>query len=173
MAFNKFKNRKIFESSKRFLTHKFIKRWKNCFIEFKLSILRTKRERKRRKVDKDHVGDGTQEWTCGQNFDTFKARHWDITYSREHNKLPEAVRLTNNKKNYLIAVVDDRRRSSGRREDPRRHTLGADMMHHYGNQGGSLQRSMDLEVSFKTFSSWNHIQKLFLVAFCASHCKHT
>ncbi|CAO1382613.1 unnamed protein product [Diamesa hyperborea] len=43
-------------------------------------------------------------------------------------------------------VVDDRsRRSSGRREDPRRHTLGADMLH-YANQGGSLGRSMDLEM---------------------------
>lgn len=46
----------------------------------------------------------------------------------------------------LFIVVDDRsRRSSGRREDPRRHTLGADMLH-YANQGGSLNRSMDLEV---------------------------
>lgn len=52
---------------------------------------------------------------------------------------------------FLFLVVDDRgRRSSGRREDPRRHTLGGDMLH-YGSQGGNLQRSMDLEVSREFF----------------------
>ena len=45
-----------------------------------------------------------------------------------------------------LFLVDDRRRSSGRRsEDPRRHTLGTEMMH-YANQGGNMQRSLDLEV---------------------------
>lgn len=50
-----------------------------------------------------------------------------------------------------ILVIDERNRrgGSGRRDerekDIRRHTLGNDMLH-YGGHGGSLQRSMDLEV---------------------------
>lgn len=52
---------------------------------------------------------------------------------------------------FFLLPVDDRRRSSGRRsEDPRRHTLGTEMMH-YANQGGNMQRSMDLEVRREKF----------------------
>lgn len=49
----------------------------------------------------------------------------------------------------MILALDERiRRSSGRRgdeKDIRRHTLGNDMNQYIGH-GGSLQRSMDLEV---------------------------
>lgn len=52
--------------------------------------------------------------------------------------------LTNNLF-FLFSVTDDRRRG-GRREDPRRHTLGGDMLG-YTHQGQvPLQRAMDLEV---------------------------
>jgi hypothetical protein len=60
----------------------------------------------------------------------------------------------------FLAVVDDRgRRSSGRRDDRerdiRRHTLSSDMLH-YANQGGSLQRSMDLEVNIQiSHATWH------------------
>lgn len=108
-------------------------------------------------------------------------RHWDITYTRNIKiNWPEADRLANNF--FLIwfsSVVDDRRRSSGRREDPRRHTLGTDMMH-YANQAGNMQRSMDLEVSFVLqfpnlysnslhYSFDSHSKSFYLLAFCASH----
>lgn len=44
-----------------------------------------------------------------------------------------------------LSATDDRRGRGGRREDPRRHTLGGDMLH-YGGQG-QPQRTMDLEVN--------------------------
>lgn len=47
---------------------------------------------------------------------------------------------------FQFTVVDDRRRAgAGRREDPRRHTLGNDMLG-YGQGQLPPQRAMDLEV---------------------------
>ncbi|XP_070499918.1 myb-like protein P isoform X5 [Chironomus tepperi] len=60
-------------------------------------------------------------------------------------KYEEDYQNEKSSRNQQNEQVDDRRRSSGRRsEDPRRHTLGTEMMH-YANQGGNMQRSMDLE----------------------------
>ncbi|KAL7038529.1 hypothetical protein ACKWTF_009600 [Chironomus riparius] len=60
-------------------------------------------------------------------------------------KYEEDYQNEKSSRNQQNEPVDDRRRSSGRRsEDPRRHTLGTEMMH-YANQGGNMQRSMDLE----------------------------
>ncbi|KAL7038532.1 hypothetical protein ACKWTF_009600 [Chironomus riparius] len=61
-------------------------------------------------------------------------------------KYEEDYQNEKSSRNQQNEPVDDRRRSSGRRsEDPRRHTLGTEMMH-YANQGGNMQRSMDLEM---------------------------
>lgn len=45
-----------------------------------------------------------------------------------------------------LTVIDDRRRSRSR-EDPRRHTLGTEMLHYPNAQQMPMQRSMDLEVT--------------------------
>lgn len=45
----------------------------------------------------------------------------------------------------FINTVSDHRRGM-RRDDPRRHTLGGDMILYAGNQGQQQQRAMDLEV---------------------------
>lgn len=58
----------------------------------------------------------------------------------------------------ICLVPDDRRRVQGvRREDPRRHTLGGDMLG-YGHQGQGLpiQRSMDLEVCLRFFLVYSY-----------------
>lgn len=61
-------------------------------------------------------------------------------FGKTFNNLKETIFL-------LFAVVDDRRRAgAGRREDPRRHTLGTDMLG-YGQGQGPPQRAMDLEVN--------------------------
>lgn len=52
---------------------------------------------------------------------------------------------------FVIAATEDRRRA-GRREDPRRHTLGNDMLGYPPGQGPP-QRTMDLEVNHNIYTS--------------------
>lgn len=57
---------------------------------------------------------------------------------------------------FLFTVSEDRRRGGRPREDPRRHTLGADMLG-YAHQGQMpmQQRAMDLEVTHNNSSHFH------------------
>lgn len=69
-----------------------------------------------------------------------------LPYPPVSTNIPILVLSINSHIFLYFTVVDDRRRAGGgRREDPRRHTLGTDMLG-YGPGQLPPQRAMDLEV---------------------------